>query len=130
MAGALDTTARNVADRLTRKFGTTGTLRQETRTIDPNTGLLTRETQVDTAVPITPPGARPPRQLGSARGSVDDTIRMGQLWTTIPALGLAVVPAVGDRFLFQGETTEYQVIGVFPLSSGNLIANYAIQCKQ
>lgn len=130
MTGALDNTARNVAKSLTDKFGTTATLRQEVRTIDPNTGVLLSEVQTDTTVPITPPGSRPPRNFGQMRGDFDDTVQMDRLWTSIPALGLAVVPAVGDRLLFQSETTEYQIVAVFPLSSGNLIANYTIQCKR
>lgn len=121
----LDTTARNVAQSLTDKFGKTATLRRTLQTAyDPSTGLGGADlTPVDYTVKVTPP-------TDFMLSRVDGTlIKEGDQVVSLPALSLTVYPDQSTdsvRLEVDGATQEWNIRQIGRLWSGELVAMYIL----
>jgi hypothetical protein len=129
VTGALDSTFRPLAVALISRFGTPATLRRRTASFSAATGRTTN-TDVDTAVVITPPApAKQSRKgAGAAEGSESLTIE-AMFQCMLAAQGLAVVPtALTDHVVHDGK--EWHVVDVEKVWSGNLVAAYKLTLKE
>lgn len=132
MPGQLDTVMRATAERLIEAFGGVIQYIRTTETFDAATGKIT-QTEATSAVVSTPPVPLSKRQASgqayrNVAGEIFDTVQAGDLVTSIKALNLGFVPAIGDKVIFDGE--RWQIIRIDPTYSGELAAMYTLQIRQ
>lgn len=124
MTGALDTKMRAVAENLISRFGKAATwVHVSSVTPNPATGTASRTT-TSYSVTISPPQAFDPSSMRTAtQFDAGDVSTSGEVGVTLAASGLAFTPAVGDLVTIDSKT--WQVVGVQPIYSGELVAAYS-----
>lgn len=122
MTTALDNVFVPMAKKLIAQFGTSATLRRESRTYVVATGKNTT-TNTDTSVTISPP------QRYNRRRHPDTLIEDGDMMTYLAASGLSITPSPKtDKVIYA--STEWQIVQIWPLISGDQTAAYLLQLRQ
>jgi len=121
MPGQLDSSLRKVAESLINAFGATISYRRTTETFSADTGKISQSETAYSTVSSPPEPFRQNRVDG-------DVVQVGDMKVLLKALNLPFTPTIGDHVTIAG--TSWQVVGVFPLYSGELPAVYEIQLRQ
>lgn len=121
MTGKLDSTFRPLAVNLISDFGSTATWTRQTSTFDPSTGKTT-DADTSYSVVISPPAPYNNRRVDGTVIQVGDTMAM------LAAEGLAFTPTIGDYLTHK--TIRWQVVGLVPIYSGELISAYEVQLRK
>lgn len=121
MTGALDTTMRAVAARLTATYGKAYTLKRVTSTYSASTGK-TVNTETSYEVNGAPPKAYRIDQIDGTL--VED----GDCMVLLAALGLAVVPRTADVLDIDG--VGWRIVRVRTVWSGEMAAAYEVQVRR
>ena len=121
MPGKLDGVMVPLAKKLIGDFGKTVTYKQLSSSYDASTGKTTSAETASSAV-IAPPA---PYRQNRIDGS---TIQNGDVTSSVAASAIAFVPAIGDRVDLNA--VDWQVVGVNPVFSGELVALYELQLRQ
>lgn len=124
---SLDDRLRPLVRDLFEAMGKSATLRREDQgTFDPGTGTYTGGGTTDHDVTVSPPE-------GFRQENIDGTlVQASDLQTSIPAKGLPIAPTTGtesltDTLLVDG--TEYQIVRVTPVYSGEQLAMFTLQVR-
>lgn len=121
MPGKLDSVMVPLANQLIGDFGKTVSYKQRASSYDPSTGK-TSFTETETSAIIAPPE---PYKQNRIDGTV---IQQGDVMTSIAGSSISFVPEISDRVLMNG--VDWQVVGVNPVFSGELVALYELQLRQ
>jgi len=121
MPGKLDSVLVPLANKLVNDFGKTVTYKQRVSSYDATTGKTTF-TETESSAIITPP--EPYRQ-----NRIDGTtIQAGDAVANIAGSSISFVPAISDRIDLNG--SDWQVVRVNPVFSGEEVAIYELQLRQ
>jgi hypothetical protein len=118
---SLDNVFVPLATNMLNQFGATATFRKITRTFDPATRKNT-VSRKNTTVKMKPPE---PYNVNRINGT---TIQAGDLTTMISGEALTFVPTTNDLIAYLG--TDWQIVTVSPIVSGDSTAAYELQLRQ
>lgn len=121
MPGKLDSVMVPLANALIGDFGKTVSYKQRASSYDAASGKTTFTETVTSAI-IAPPE---PYKQSRVDGSV---VQMGDVMTAIAGSAISFVPEISDRVLLND--VDWQVVGVNPVFSGELVAMYELQLRQ
>lgn len=121
MPGKLDSVMVPLAKQLIGDFGKTVTYKVRTNSFDVDSGKTTF-TETESSAVIAPPE---PYKQNRIDGTV---VQQGDVMTSIAQSAISFVPKISDRVLLN--SVDWEVVGVNPVYSGELVAMYELQLRQ